>query len=41
MVITTETAKRLEKAARDLSDDRLSAALLRLVEHARQRNRQP
>jgi hypothetical protein len=41
MVITTETANRLEKTARNLGDDRLSAALLRLVEHARQRNRQP
>jgi hypothetical protein len=40
MIITDKTVQELEEAARQFSDPRLSAAVLRLAEHARQRNRQ-
>ena len=41
MTMTDETAQVLEEAARQFSDPRLSAAVRRLAEHGRQRNRQP
>jgi len=40
MIITDNTVKTLEEAAQQFSDPRLSAAVMRLAEHARQRNRQ-
>ena len=39
MIITDKAAQELEEAARQFSDPHLSAAVLRLAEHARQRNR--
>jgi len=40
MTMTDETAQVLEEAAQQFSDPRLSAAVRRLAEHGRQRNRQ-
>lgn len=40
MIITEQAAQTLEAAAREFSDPHLSAAVLRLAEHARQRNHQ-
>ena len=41
MTMTDETAQVLEEAAQQFSDPRLGAAVRRLAEHGRQRNRQP
>jgi hypothetical protein len=41
MTMTEKTVQELEQAAREFSDPRLRAAVQRLAEHGRQRNRQP
>lgn len=41
MTMTEKTVQTLEEEARRFSDPRLSAAVRRLAEHGRQRNRQP